>query len=119
MYSIISPLDIYTHDRPSLTRPATPNPCTAFDEFKAAVQTLSNPPHHYCHTLVNLAMHCLHRKKTDTVTEGKNDCTCCQDGEAGRSSISLTTAAALFPNLPILFPSFPGTRQKLRAARRY
>ena len=49
---------------------------------------------------------------------GKNYCTCCQDGEAGRSSISLTTAAALFPNLPILFPSFPGTRQKLRAARR-
>ena len=58
LYFIISPLDIYTHDRPSLTRPATPNPCTAFDEFKAAVQTLSNPPHHYCHTLVNLAMHC-------------------------------------------------------------
>ena len=69
----------------------------------------------------SIAMHCTAastEKRPIQSKRGKNDCTCCQDGEAGRSSISLTTAAALFPNLPILFPSFPGTRQKLRATRR-
>ena len=74
------------------------------------------PTHHDRRTLVNLALPLQEKKKKDFIELEREKPTALVVKMLIRPSISLATA--LIPNSPILFPSFPERRQKLRAARR-
>ena len=76
------------------------------------------PTHHDRRTLVNLALPLQEKKKKDFIELEREKPTALVVKMLIRQLLSISLATALIPNSPILFPSFPERREKLRAARR-